>query len=248
MTFRKSFVVPLAIWVLSATLVAQTHGANSERRCSLASLKGTYGISEKGTIIQQIPGFPPPPLPFVISATSFFDGAGKLTGTTTASVNGFAITGPFAGTYTVNPDCTYSDEFTDSAGFTNHHAGVIIGAGMLREIQYIYTDANTVAFGTAKKTPPVGCSLETLKGKYGSLGHSSVVAAPPGFPPTPFPTAEFVILTYDGAGHAAGTFTINFNGMVFSGTGTSTYTVNRDCSYSEKPPSPTALFFTLLGQ
>jgi hypothetical protein len=234
MTFNKSFVVTLAILMLSASLVAQTQGANSVRRCSLATLKGTYGVLEEGTIVQQIPGFLPPPVPIAIAATAFFDGAGKLSGTATASVGGFINTGPFAGTYTVNPDCTYSDEFTDSLGFTNHHAGAIIGDGMFREIQYIYTDAGTVAFGTAKKTPPGGCSLETLKGKYEKLGHSTVVAAPPGFPPTPFPTAEFVIVTYDGAGNAAGTFTINFDGMVFSGTGTSTYTVNRDCSYSEE--------------
>ncbi len=237
MTFSKSFVVTLAISLLSASLVAQTHGANSAN-CSLATLKGTYAVLEQGTIIHQIPGFPPPPLPFVITATVFFDGAGKLAGTATASVNGFVNTGPVVGTYTVNPDCTYSDEFTDSQGFTNHHGGAIIGDGVFREIQYIYTDADVVAFGTAKKTPPGGCSLETLKGKYLNLGHSTVVAAPPGFPPTPFSTAEFVILTYDGRGNAAGTFTINFDGMVLSGTGTSTYTVNRDCSYSQETTLP----------
>ena len=227
MTFNKSFVVTLAISLLSASLVAQTQEANSAKRCSLATLKGTYGVLEQGTIL--------PSFPVVLAANATYDGAGRESGTFTANINGLPVTGTFTGTYTVASDCTYTEEFVATPpGVSLHVSGVITGEGIFREIHYIYTDHDRVVFGTAKKTPPGGCSLETLKGKYENLGHTTVVAAPPGFPPTPFPTAEFVILTYDGAGNAAGTFTTNFDGMVFSGTGISTYTVNRDCSYTQE--------------
>lgn len=230
MTFSRSFTVMLAISLLSASLVAQTHRANSAN-CSLATLKGTYGALEEGTIL--------PSIPVVLTANATYDGEGKESGTFTANIGGLPVAGTFTGTYSVASDCTYTEEFVATPpGVSLHVSGVITGNGTFREINYIYTDPDRVAFGTAKKTPPGGCSLESLKGKYENLGHSTVVAAPSGFPPTPFPTAEFVILTYDGAGNAAGTFTINFDGIVFSGTGTSTYTVNRDCSYSQATTLP----------
>lgn len=234
MTFSRSLVITLAISVLSASLVAQTHGANSAKRCSLATLKGTYGVLEEGTIVQQIPGFPPPPLPFAVAATVSFDGAGKLSGSATASINGFVNTGPVTGTYTVNPDCTYSDEFTDSLGFTNHHAGAIIGNGVFRKIQYIYTDAGSVAFGAAKKTLPGGCSLASLNGTYGFLERGTLTVQLPGFPPPPVPFVGAGTITYDGNGNASGSFTINIDGQTISSPGTGTYTVSPTCEYTDQ--------------
>jgi len=238
--FSSSLVLMLVLVVLVTPVGAQTNAANDPALCSLMTLNGRYGVLEQGTIVKQIPGFPfPPPYPVVLAANATYDGAGNESGTFTTSIGGLVLTGTFTGMYTVAPDCTYTEDFVATPpGVSLHVSGVINGNGIFREILYIYTDPDRVVFGTAKKTPPGGCSLETLKGKYANLGNSTVVAAPPGFPPTPFPTAEFVILTYDGAGNASGTFTINFDGMVFSGTGTSTYTVNRDCSYSQATTLP----------
>lgn len=214
-------------FLLILVLLTITAATSWAEQCSLATLNGTYGVLEQGTIL--------PSYPVVLAANATYDGEGKESGTFAANIAGLPVTGTFTGTYSVASDCTYTEDFVATPpGVSLHVSGVITGDGIFREIHYIYTNSDRVVFGTAKKTPPGGCSLETLKGKYENLGHSTVVAAPPGFPPTPFPTAEFVILTYDGAGHAAGTFTINFDGMVFSGTGTSTYTVNHDCSYSEE--------------
>lgn len=60
--------------------------------------------------------------------------------------------GTATGTYTVNPDCSYSDEITPSGGGpVSHHAGAITGAGVFQEFHAIYKDNWVVALGTAKK-------------------------------------------------------------------------------------------------
>ena len=149
MTFGKSLVVTLAITVLSASLVAQTHGANNAKHCSLATLKGTYGVLEQGTIL--------PSYPVVLAANATYDGEGKELGTFAANIAGLPVTGTFTGTYSVASDCTYTEEFVATPpGVSLHVSGVITGDGIFREIQYIYTDPDRVVSGTAKKTPRGG--------------------------------------------------------------------------------------------
>lgn len=230
MKFSKVFILPVMLALFAIPVVAHANAAGNATHCSLATLKGSFGLVEEGTIVVQSP-----PLLFVTSGIIFYDGHGKLSGSETTNLNGAPMPDTFTGTYTVNSDCTYSDSVVVSpSGALLNHQGTIIGDGLSRELHVIGTDLGVVSFATLKKTPPGGCSLETLKGKYVKFAHTTVVVAPPGFPPTPFPTVDLVIVTYDGAGNAAGTFTVNFDGFVFSGTGTSTYTMNRDCSYSEE--------------
>ncbi len=127
-------------------------------RCSLATLKGTYGVVEHGMVVASNPSFPPIPPPFLVtlSANPTFDGAGNVSGTYTAGFGGFTGTGKFAGTYEVTPDCAYSDELVahptgESPLPPIHHTGVITGEGMLQGVVYIYSDEGTVISGTAKK-------------------------------------------------------------------------------------------------
>lgn len=206
---------------------------NDGGKCSLATLKGSYGALEQGTVVGQIPGFPPPPWPAVNSAIATYDGAGNVSGTNTASFGGVIVPGTFAGTYTVNRDCTYSTEFTAlPLGVVLHETGTITGRGMFQEIHLMYTDPFLVATGTAKKIAPEGCSLATFKGKYALFGEGTITGQIPGFPPPPFPAAHIGIFAADGAGNFSGADTNSIAGMVVPGTFTGTYTVGPDCTES----------------
>jgi hypothetical protein len=221
MTIRKlAWSLLLVALLLSfPALVVEAKG-----ECSLATLNGTYGALDQGTVLGQLPGFPPPPFQVAITGIVTYDGAGNLSGTATGIFGGGITGGPVTGTYTVKPDCTYSDEFTPLPGLVLHHVGTISAGGILREIDYIYADAGVDIAGTAKKTPPGGCSLASLKGTYEILEQ--------GLLPVPRLFAASGTHTYDGAGNLTGTSTASLGGTIVTGTHTGTYTVNPDCTYS----------------
>lgn len=163
--------------LLLVLIGVRTVEAKTPSDCSEANLNGTYGVLEQGTVVGQLPGFPPPPWRFANSVIAVYDGAGNFSGTFTASAAGGIGMGAFAGTYTVKPDCTYSDEFTPAPGIVLHHAGTITGSGVFREIHYVYSDAGTVISGMAKKTPEGGCSQASLTGTYCWDGRGQVCCA-----------------------------------------------------------------------
>jgi hypothetical protein len=123
--------------------------------CSLATIHGTYGVWEQGTFVGKIDGNPPGILVAIVGRVTY-DGAGNLSGTWFGSFGGSVTpTLPVTGTYTVSPDCIYSDEFSPGPGLVLHHSGPIVGGGIFQEVHYIYTDAGTVMSGTLKKAPLV---------------------------------------------------------------------------------------------
>lgn len=197
--------------------------------CSVASLNGTYGVLEQGTLIVQIPGFPPPPYPVVLAANAIYDGAGNLSGTFKISISGLQLTGPFAGTYSVTSECLYSEIFVTPPDIVPlHDSGIITGDGAFREIHYIYTDSDRVISGTARKAPPSGCSLETLEGNYAVFGQGTF------FGPnvSPLMATHVGPFTADGAGHLLGSEDVNQGGAVLHETFTASAEVNSDCTVS----------------
>jgi hypothetical protein len=190
------------------------------------TLNGGYGVLEQGAIVKQIPGFPfPPPYPVVLAANATYDGAGNESGTFATSIGGLVLTGTFTGTYTVNSDCTYTEEFVATPpGVSLHVSGVITGSGTFKEIRYIYTDPDRVVYGTAKKTPPGGCSLRTVQGAYAVSGHGTIVTQPP------LLVAQVGSFIADGAGHMSGSEDVSTGGNAVQDTFTGNLTVNSDCS------------------
>ena len=93
-----------------ASAVAQSNSApahSSDGQCSNGTLRGAYGCSVQGVLLN-IPGLPPEAT-FVAVTTANFDGKGNVTGTEHAVVNGRSFNPGFdtnSGTYSVNPDCT----------------------------------------------------------------------------------------------------------------------------------------------
>lgn len=110
-------------------LLESTNVRADETSCSVASLGGTYVIQGQGTIVAQVPGLPPPPFPFAETGIVTFDRVGNLSGKTTVSFNGVIIQPTFAGTYTVNSDCTGNFLIQSSIGLTIHDDVVVIDGG-----------------------------------------------------------------------------------------------------------------------
>ena len=120
--------------VLGLILAPLTTRAD-EGTCSLASLHGTYAIQGQGTIVAQLPGFPPPPFPFAETGIVSFDGAGALSGKTTVNFNGMVLQPTFTGSYTVNSECTATFTIQSSAGFTVHDNVVVISKKKFRSVE-----------------------------------------------------------------------------------------------------------------
>jgi hypothetical protein len=223
----------IKVFVAAVLAAACLSAQSTQSTCSPATLKGTYGVWEQGTFLAQLPGLPTPPFPVVNVVIASYDGAGNFSGKYTASYGGVTVPGTFSGTYTVNADCTYSDQFTPSPGAgALHHAGTITGGALSQQINYIYTDPLLVAWGTARRTPPGGCSLATVKGAYGLSGQGTITAQMPGLPPPPVPVAHSGIYTSDGAGSFSGDDTMSFDGTIMPDTFTATYAVNHNCTVS----------------
>ncbi len=102
-------LLQLILVVLSLMIGMQAQDA---QHCSNATLHGSYGFHATGT-------------GFVAIGRFVFDGNGALTGKLFIRVPGTNI-GPleFAGTYSVNSDCTATDNWLDST-----HVSVIVDQG-----------------------------------------------------------------------------------------------------------------------
>ncbi len=227
MTFKHVTFFLLAIILL---LSLPSFATSAQGTCSLATLKGTYGGFQQGTVVAQLPGVP---FPSVEIGIATYDGAGHFTFTFTANLNGVVSSGTGTGAYDVKPDCSYSDEFVRPGDLSTHFAGFIAGAGLSQRVDSISIDDWRVSYGTVRKIPEEKCSLATLKRTFRGITQGTVVSLP-GFPvPPPFPGAMIQSVTFDGAGNLVGSATINFGGVVFPAEPVGTYTVNSDCTYSD---------------
>ena len=140
------------VWTTAGTVMAGTEKRIPPGGCSLETTKGLHGAQEQGEAVPgaRLPGLPPGPWPIVTSATGTYDGAGNMSGTYTLSLGGTVMSGEFAGKHFVNPNCTFTDEFSPLPGLKVHHAGTIVGEGPFLEELYIYSDPGTVIVGRAK--------------------------------------------------------------------------------------------------
>jgi hypothetical protein len=127
---RASLTI-LSLTMLLAAL-APAHAQGGTIGCSLSTLNGTYSVQGQGTIVTQLPGLPPPPLPFGEIAIDFIDGAGNISGNFTANLAGIVLSGTVVGTYTVNPDCTGTISLRTSLGNPVNESFVVLRNGGLR--------------------------------------------------------------------------------------------------------------------
>lgn len=102
--------------------------ARSGRSCSVATLRGAYGIQIEGTR----PAAPGGPTESVIGVVlRIYDGAGQFTQVDNikGSITGISPDRPGFGTYEVNDDCTAVAHFQPGPGITLEERMVIVAGG-----------------------------------------------------------------------------------------------------------------------
>jgi hypothetical protein len=126
---------------------AGTVRADEGAGCSLASVAGKWGFTTNGTVV----GIGPRDSQGILT----LDGAGNLlNGKATASLNGSITDEAFAGTYSVNPDCTgkLAIVISDLSGKKILTATLdLVFDDNVRELRAIFTSAmlpNGTALGT----------------------------------------------------------------------------------------------------
>ena len=129
----RATVVPITL--------AQEQG---NRRCSLKTLKGTYGIKFEGQKIGTGP--------FVSVSRITFDGNGVFSTNETGRFNGQLVQRTFTGPYVVNEDCTGFLDFSSNLSNPPHEAHgdfVIVNNG--QEFFVVDNEEGWAASGVGKK-------------------------------------------------------------------------------------------------
>jgi hypothetical protein len=213
----------------SSILPARAHGAVQADACSNASLKGNYAFVLRGGPVLGVDGTPlSVPQPQAVLEMLLYDGAGNFTASDTANRNGEIGREAISGTYSVSPDCTFTEIEYTSDGTAYHSAGVLVDGG--NEYHFIDTDPGAVFSATGYRYSSGACSNASLNGVYGSLATGFVILNPDGTRlATPLPVAVIASFSYDGAGAVTASSIASYGAGGTSYTGVGTYTVNPDC-------------------
>src|SRR5215831_21390650 len=97
---RKSAWAIVAVTLIATVLLGFASPAEAQQ-CSAERSAGYYAFTLTGVVIS-----PTGPVPIAGVGTATLDSAGKATGTESRSVGGDFADETFAGTYTVNSNCT----------------------------------------------------------------------------------------------------------------------------------------------
>lgn len=174
-------------------------------RCSVGTLRGSYGFAVRGFTDAASPIPPALQGPFAAVGVTAYDGAGNVTITPRgASFNGIAT--PVAaerGRYSVSRDCVVSAQYP--SGVTTR--GVLVDDG--DTIYSIQTNAGTTIAGTSQRKDggPLDsrghkrnvCTKEGLAGRYGFLAEG--FAGPPTLPlPATAPLVGNGVVTVERSG------------------------------------------------
>ncbi len=141
---KRTIAVATLVIALGLLLgIVPSAQAGQDQSCSNASLSGSFGFTNVGTL-------DPEARPFAEVGRQTFDGDGHTAGAATVNVNGNSFPVTVEGTYTVNADCIGSLTLTVSPlDITVHNDFVITGNGT--EFRGITTDPGSVMTDVGKK-------------------------------------------------------------------------------------------------
>lgn len=138
----------IALALLATTFLALNTTPSAYASCSLASLKGAYGLLRQGNLLTSVLGLPAP-APWVEVAREQYDGAGNFVVTAALNIGGVVINATVPGTYTINSDCTGTKTVDVGSGVTVTESLIVMSGGT----RYVATDTEPFAVvqGTAEK-------------------------------------------------------------------------------------------------
>jgi hypothetical protein len=91
---------------------------------------------------------------------------------------------------------------------------------------FVISFVSLLDLGLVSRVQAGQCSNTSFKGSYGVICEGTVIDFGP--------FVSIAVETADGAGQTSGTFTQSFNGVISTGTFTSTYAVNADCTGTQE--------------
>lgn len=205
MNFTKISIAALMFVTLAAT---SSLGAT----CTIASVKGVYGILGSGL------NGSGQPAASVTQITS--DGNGNLTGTTTKSIDGTIATFTTTGTYSMAKNCTGTGTLTNQDD-QSEHSNIVLNNGN-KGAYMIQTDPNHTVTSVAYEQGTAICTNLGVKHTYSfqatgiDLSVGQIAAG-----------GQFVL---NGTGKLTGTATFSLNGSVSTLPVTGTYQINSNCT------------------
>jgi hypothetical protein len=147
---RGALIIGLTLFLGAQVNTVRADGASRDSvqadgkptvTCHLSSLSGNYIYAQDGFIVSGSEATQR--TPFAQVGRENFDGAGKMSGIYTASLNGKTTSGHYSGTYTMNADCMGTVVFTDNFNQTFHFDVYSADGG--EEFVFIQTDAGVVS-------------------------------------------------------------------------------------------------------
>jgi len=146
MKFRMTLTAVASLLLLAISAPAR---GDQSGPCSNATVRGTYGFTVTGQILGAGP---------VTGVTlAIYDGQGHMTQVDHVLLNGNPPTvqwRPATGTYTLNADCTGTQEVDFSDGTPSLHLSIVV-VGRGREIHQVVDDPGiaTIAVGIKRDSP-----------------------------------------------------------------------------------------------
>jgi hypothetical protein len=101
---KRNLVATLTLSAIGFALSMANALPAQAAQCSLEGVKGSYGYTSNGFVATSPMTF----VPVAAAGRITFDGHGNVSGTQTRVVAGSTLDETYAGTYSVNPDCTGS--------------------------------------------------------------------------------------------------------------------------------------------
>ena len=146
---RSSKLISVGFGLVLALVLVPLASADDADGCSVATLRGSYGIQSTGSIVAFGPVGPVAEVGVIK-----FDGAGGVSQTTTVSLNGMIVTNrsSISGSYEVSSDCTGDLSLVLPAPggtITSTSHFVVVDHG--KEVRLVNTGAGRVIAGNARK-------------------------------------------------------------------------------------------------
>ena len=201
-----------AVYLLALVMLATTAHADSLAKCTAASLTGAYGVQRNGHTASGS----------LLSAVglAIFDGVGRVSDRETVSHTGTFEKREFAGSYTVNADCTGT--ITGESGETTK---IAINDDGNQAFGISLVPANTEAVHYERVSDELGssrrCDRSSFAGVYVFQRNGRT------------PKGDLIsigVITSDGQGAADATETTGRNGVFADAEFPGTYSLDADCT------------------
>jgi len=209
LTAARGSYASLAVALAGCGGASLDPAVHAEQGCTDHDFIGVFGFYGTGYVVKS----PVTTLtgPFARLGRFESDGNGHLTFSSTASFNGHLIPQDFTGTYSVNPDCTFSTTvyLPDPINLPVNFISIISDDGNENRDLFV-NPPGVVVYGTGRKQNLGECSNQQLSGAYQFELSGAILQE--GFAGR-IPFSALARIDADGAGNIVGKLGSNYGGL-----------------------------------